>query len=53
MGAKLHEAAKFDRRAIPICRRMADTPLATWMANLRGFREQNAWRYIAMLGRML
>lgn len=32
---------------------LAGTPLARWMANLRGFREANAWRYIACLDEAL
>ena len=32
-----------------IRQRTATKPLAEWMTRLRGFRERNAWRYIAML----
>lgn len=40
---------QYAARARRLRQAKAGTPLATWMANLIGFREENAWRYIAFL----
>ena len=40
---------KYDRTARRLRRRNENTVLADWMQRVRGFREENAWRYLAML----
>ena len=44
---------KYDAPARRLRKRLAGTPLAIWMKNLHGFREEYAWRYIAFLDRAL
>jgi hypothetical protein len=41
--------AKHKGASARLRRKMAGTALAKWMANLHGFCEENAWRYIAFL----
>lgn len=43
----------FDSQAKSLRRREADTALETWMANLVGFNDDNAWRYLAFLDERL
>lgn len=45
--------AEHATRAVQLRQARAGTPLAKWMANLVGFREENAWRYIAFLDGVL
>ena len=40
---------KYDRDSRKLKKVLENTILAKWMAHLHGFREENAWRYIAML----
>jgi hypothetical protein len=40
---------KYTTEAERCCKRFAGTPLGKWMANLGGYNERNAWRYIAHL----
>ena len=40
---------KCDRSAIELKNKLADTPLALWMENLKRINRDNAWRYIAKL----
>lgn len=42
-----------DRQGQLLRRKLAGTPLATWMRNLDGFREDCAWRYLACLEKAL
>ena len=41
--------AKYRRYVPRLRRKMAGTVVAKWMANLHGFNEENAWRYLALL----
>lgn len=43
---------KYDRPAAKLKRELKDTPLASWMENLRGMNKNHAWRYIAMLDKV-
>lgn len=45
--------ASLDAPARRLRKRLGGTPLATWMENLHGFREANAWRYVAFLAQTL
>lgn len=43
----------YTERAGQLWNEMSGAPLAEWMANLRRFKEENAWRYIAFLDERL
>lgn len=43
----------YSDRAARLKRRFAGKPLAQWMKNLYGFREEHAWRYVAFLDDVL
>lgn len=43
----------YDHQGQQLRRKPSQTPLAKWMQNLHGFREQNAWRYLAFLDEAL
>jgi hypothetical protein len=40
---------EYDRSAIKLKSKSADTPLALWMENLKRINRDNAWRYVAKL----
>ncbi len=43
---------KYDRGVVTLLRRYAGMPIEEWMANVSGYRERNAWRYLAMLHKL-
>lgn len=40
---------KYEHEAAQLRERLAGTPLACWMAQVRSLNTDNAWRYIAVL----
>ena len=44
---------KYDKAGRRLKKQLTGTPLARWMENLRRMNKNNAWRYIAMLERLL
>jgi len=44
---------KYDRAGWRLKKQLTGTPLARWMENLRWINKNNAWRYIALLERLL